>query len=142
MYESGIELAKKSKNKNKVQNDHGFLVIHGIGNQKEYETLRKYGGALRDKVLQYEGNHLEYGSDEEIEYKNKKSIKINLGEKSKYNNLYIRETHWAQNYSTSLKNKFLWVVLRIHLISILLFFDNRDKRIFKREAGFLDSLGS
>lgn len=107
MYESGIELAKKSKNKNKVQNDHGFLVIHGIGNQKEYETLRKYGGALRDKVLQYEGNHLEYGSDEEIEYKNKKSIKINLGEKSKYNNLYIRETHWAQNYSTSLKNKFL-----------------------------------
>lgn len=136
MYESGIELAKKSKNKNKVQNDHGFLVIHGIGNQKEYETLRKYGGALRDKVLQYEGNHLEYGSDEEIEYKNKKSIKINLGEKSKYNNLYIRETHWAQNYSTSLKNKFLWVVLRIHLISILLFFDNRDKRIFKREAGF------
>ena len=30
----------------------------------------------------------------------------------------------------------MWVVLRIHLISILLFFDNRDKRIFKREAGF------
>ena len=70
-----IELAKKSKNKNKVQMT-WFLVIHGIGNQKEYETLRKYGGALRDKVLQYEGNHLEYGSDEEIEYKNKKSIKI------------------------------------------------------------------
>lgn len=129
-------MAKKSKNKNKVQNDHGFLVIHGVGNQKEYETLRKYGGALRDKLLQYEGNHLEYGSDEEIKYGTKKSIKINLGEKSKYNNLYIRETHWAQDYSTSLKNKFLWVVLRIHLISILLFFDNRDKIIFNREAGF------
>ena len=129
-------MAKKSKNKNKVQNDHGFLVIHGVGNQKEYETLRKYGGALRDKLLQYEGNHLEYGSDEEIKCGTKKSIKINLGERSKYNNLYIRETHWAQNYSTNLKNKFLWVVLRIHLISILLFFDNRDKRIFKREAGF------
>lgn len=129
-------MAKKSKNKNKVQNDHGFLVIHGVGNQKEYETLRKYGGALRDKLLQYEGNHLEYGSDEEIKYGTKKSIKINLGEKSKYNNLYIRETHWAQDYSTSLKNKFLWVVLRIHLISILLFFDNRDKIIFNQEAGF------
>lgn len=92
---------KKTRNKKlsrKLGNDQGILVIHGVGNQKEGKTLQKFGGSLRDRALRYSGSELLYGTDEEIRSGAKKEIKVSLGSESKYDNLYIREVHWAKNY--------------------------------------------
>ncbi|QXT29940.1 hypothetical protein LPB409_03540 [Rothia dentocariosa] len=125
---------KKTRNKKlsrKLGNDQGILVIHGVGNQKEGETLQKFGGSLRDRALRYSGSELLYGTDEEIRSGDKKEIKVSLGSESKYDNLYIREVHWAKNYGKKLKNKTLWVLFRMHLIALLLFFDIRDEKFIK-----------
>lgn len=144
---------KKTRNKKlsrKLGNDQGILVIHGVGNQKEGETLQKFGGSLRDRALRYSGSELLYGTDEEILSDSKdgenisepkKEIKISLGNHSKYDNLYIHEVHWAKDYRKELKNKTLWVLSRIHLIALLLFFDVRDKNFIKNPSSDKTVLG-
>lgn len=144
---------KNTRNKKlsrKLGNDQGILVIHGVGNQKEGETLREFGGSLRDRVLRYPGSKLVHGADEEIlsdskDEENipepKKEIKISLGNHSKYDNLYIHEVHWAKDYRKELKNKSLWVLSRIHLIALLLFFDVRDKKFIKNPSSDKTALG-
>lgn len=135
---------KKTRNKKlsrKLGNDQGILVIHGVGNQKEGETLQKFGGSLRDRALRYSGSELLYGTDEEIRSGAKKEIKVSLGSESKYDNLYIREVHWAKNYGKKLKNKTLWVLFRVHLIALLLFFDVRDKKFIKNPSSDKTALG-
>lgn len=144
---------KNTRNKKlsrKLGNDQGILVIHGVGNQKEGETLREFGGSLRDRVLRYPGSKLVHGADEEIlsdskDEENipepKKEIKISLGNHSKYDNLYIHEVHWAKDYRKELKNKTLWVLSRIHLIALLLFFDVRDKKFIKNPSSDKAALG-
>ncbi len=135
---------KKTRNKKlsrKLGNDQGILVIHGVGNQKEGETLQKFGGSLRDRALRYSGSELLYGTDEEIRSGAKKEIKVSLGSESKYDNLYIREVHWAKNYGKKLKNKTLWVLFRMHLIALLLFFDIRDEKFIKNPLNNKSILG-
>lgn len=135
---------KKSTNKKmsrKLDNDHGILLIHGVGNQKEGETLHEFGGSLKDRVLRYPGSKLVHGSNEEILSGAKKEIKISLGSESKYDNLYIHEVHWAKDYRKELKNKTLWVLTRIHLIALLLFFDVRDKKFIKNPSSNKAALG-
>ena len=97
---------KKTRNKKlsrKLGNDQGILVIHGVGNQKEGETLQKFGGSLRDRALRYSGSELLYGTDEEIRSGDKKEIKVSLGSESKYDNLYIREVHWDKKLRKKIK---------------------------------------
>ncbi|OFN18056.1 hypothetical protein HMPREF2609_05185 [Rothia sp. HMSC058E10] len=135
---------KKTRNKKlsrKLGNDQGILVIHGVGNQKEGKTLQKFGGSLRDRALRYPGSDLLYGTDEEIRSGAKKEIKVSLGSESKYDNLYIREVHWAKNYGKKLKNKTLWVLFRMHLIALLLFFDIRDEKFIKNPLSNKSILG-
>ena len=135
---------KKTRNKKlsrKLGNDQGILVIHGVGNQKEGKTLQKFGGSLRDRALRYSGSELLYGTDEEIRSGAKKEIKVSLGSESKYDNLYIREVHWAKNYGKKLKNKTLWVLFRMHLIALLLFFDIRDEKFIKNPLNNKSILG-